>query len=972
MLKPGSFFCLWMLLALHTSLLAQEDYILFDRLEVEQGLLNNVVYDLAQDNRGYIWVATHSGLQKFDGNNFTTLAWPPGFQGVHIYRILPDSKDRIWAATSMGIFLLETDDLQWKKVSSLTDGTEVESFHEDETGVVWMSVKDGELMFYDPSQATFLSYRVKWPSCMYSLQSVLLPMNSFFHWFRSKEGIVQYHTRSHHFRLYEEASFSKDCRVGHFVRGNTSGKLWFTAETATGAGQLIEYDVTTSTQRAYAGVPSEELQYIHRTKKQDMLAFSGNALYVLCAATSDWINVTGAFSENTIQCFLEDRDGLIWVGTTRGIFVLKSNDQQLNYKKVSVSESMQLLDVSDSLVLTGSSEGAWKVMNQDAQVSAQQLILTGAGVDMSAIRAACGGASGLTTLVTERSEIIQADFSRRVVKKYSVSDLSTCPVLALTEASNGTIWMISEAGELCTWRPGEKNVTRKLKVDVVEGETVSQFYYDENFHCVWLMYPSRLIRIRLPDERVELFRSDMHLTALKEWEGDSMLLAADRGLFVFSKVNPRNKIPFRASVDFSGMHIAALEEDELGNLWLAVTGIGVLKVVYGSRFVFSYDRHDGVGDSFFLNGKSVRLKNDWIIFSCRSGWVSARPSDYAYFPNPRVFVTNFYAGGESVNMQAGVTDFQIPWMKRSVNFEFSSFTYLFRKNIYYSYMLEGFDTQWKLTQGETSVHYGNLTPGTYTFRVQAKTLFHNVLSDETGVTFTVETPLWQRWYFRLIIVLMIFGALFYVYWSRLRHYRVVAQVRESISRDLHDHIGSSLSSIGFMIQLARQQSDYERVKSIAEKISRTIQITQENLYDIIWHVSQREESFVEIIDRMREFMFNIFDAQSVTTAFITDETLDQVKMPLEKRYELYLVFKELINNAAKHANATLVRVEIEYRQELLSMKYVDDGVGFDMSGEHAGHGMKNLQERARRMNGKIAIWSERGKGTHVHLQFPVD
>ncbi|MBK8226426.1 MAG: hypothetical protein IPK70_04555 [Flavobacteriales bacterium] len=234
---------------------------------------------------------------------------------------------------------------------------------------------------------------------------------------------------------------------------------------------------------------------------------------------------------------------------------------------------------------------------------------------------------------------------------------------------------------------------------------------------------------------------------------------------------------------------------------------------------------------------------------------------------------------------------------------------------------------------------------------------------------------------RISLVVMIgFVVLFAgVLFVRLRINRrmQLEEVRTRLSRDLHDDIGSTLSSINILTSVARRKAEAGDVEGAAASltgISERSQRLQRNMSDIVWSVDPDRDSLEELLVRMREFGASVLEPKEITYRFDAQGDHSTALQPMVKS-NLYLIFKEAVNNAAKHAQATVVNVAINYRNNRLKMTIADNGSGLpDTNGPsraHGGNGLRNMRTRAEEMNAELNMDSTPEKGTTIDLTIPL-
>lgn len=141
----------------------------------------------------------------------------------------------------------------------------------------------------------------------------------------------------------------------------------------------------------------------------------------------------------------------------------------------------------------------------------------------------------------------------------------------------------------------------------------------------------------------------------------------------------------------------------------------------------------------------------------------------------------------------------------------------------------------------------------------------------------------------------------------------------------------------------------------------------ENVNDMVWAINPKNDSFENIIKRMKTFASEILGAKDINFNFDFDKNLLQSKMKMDARRNFYLIFKEAINNIAKYSEAANAFVMVLQRENNLKMTIRDDGIGFDMALIQHGNGLNNMQQRAAEMRAQLKIESITNKGTSVEL-----
>ncbi len=199
------------------------------------------------------------------------------------------------------------------------------------------------------------------------------------------------------------------------------------------------------------------------------------------------------------------------------------------------------------------------------------------------------------------------------------------------------------------------------------------------------------------------------------------------------------------------------------------------------------------------------------------------------------------------------------------------------------------------------------------------------------------------------------------------------RMRNNIARDLHDDIGSTLTSINILSKVALQQEENgdTMMGSNMQKIKDRSSAIMESMSDIVWAINPQNDTFEQMIFRMKEFTAEILEPLNINYTFKETGNFSAIKLDIKKRKDFYLLFKEAINNAAKYSCCKNLTVQIEQDADLLHLKITDDGTGFNEKVIKNGNGLINMRERAVAMGGEINIESAIGKGTDITLVVPI-
>jgi signal transduction histidine kinase len=200
------------------------------------------------------------------------------------------------------------------------------------------------------------------------------------------------------------------------------------------------------------------------------------------------------------------------------------------------------------------------------------------------------------------------------------------------------------------------------------------------------------------------------------------------------------------------------------------------------------------------------------------------------------------------------------------------------------------------------------------------------------------------------------------------------QTRLRIARDLHDEMGSTLSSISIMAESAKRSLSADQDQTRLDFIGEKTREVMESMSDIVWSVNPENDRFEQVVARMEELLTTLMVAQEIPFNFKIADSIEHVDIPMEKRKDFYLIFKESLNNIVKYAHARKVHVLIETPPGKIRLTVQDNGVGFDpdnISAGMGGNGLRNMRDRARMIGADLEINSSKGNGTVIRLEMPL-
>lgn len=207
--------------------------------------------------------------------------------------------------------------------------------------------------------------------------------------------------------------------------------------------------------------------------------------------------------------------------------------------------------------------------------------------------------------------------------------------------------------------------------------------------------------------------------------------------------------------------------------------------------------------------------------------------------------------------------------------------------------------------------------------------------------------------------------------AKIGRYFIEDTIRSKVARDLHDDIGSTLSSIKIMSNIALEKNDHVTTQNYLTSIQQNANTMQESMSDMVWAINPENDTLEKIMIRMKEFAAEILEPLEIQYEFIEDHEFASTKMSLSTRKDFFLIYKEAINNAAKYSRCKKLTVALKRVDQAILLEIYDDGRGFDMLHSNGGNGLNNMKYRASNINARFKIISAPNYGTKITLEAPI-
>ncbi len=433
--------------------------------------------------------------------------------------------------------------------------------------------------------------------------------------------------------------------------------------------------------------------------------------------------------------------------------------------------------------------------------------------------------------------------------------------------------------------------------------------------------------------------------------------------------------------------------DKHRNLWIS-TNQGLCRFDPRTKATTNYTSADGLLSNEFNAHGFAASSDGRLYFSGPAGTISFDPEDFYTTTAPsKTVLTGLRlmnvpvpiggtdsSGTGAYTLPAAIgslTSIELPYSERMITIAFACMDHSAPEKNRYRYQLAGFSDTWIDAGAAHEATFTHLDPGTFTFRVQSANSAG--VWDEQGasITLIITPPWWGTWWFRSFAIVAFLGALYGFYRYRLAQALQVALVRDRIARDLHDEIGSTLSSVALFSEVAMRESGAAGGprSAMLTRISQSTSQMMESMNDIVWAVNSKNDDLQLVAQRMQEFAGRIAEAGDFELVFTNELPAGHRPLTMLQRKNLYLIFKEAVNNAAKYAGCAKLVVHLRADQSKIVLLVKDNGKGFEPAANGngrprgGGNGLGNMRARAQEMGGVLVVDTTPGEGTTVELRF---
>lgn len=402
--------------------------------------------------------------------------------------------------------------------------------------------------------------------------------------------------------------------------------------------------------------------------------------------------------------------------------------------------------------------------------------------------------------------------------------------------------------------------------------------------------------------------------------------------------------------------------DNNGNLWLG-TANGLSRFDTMSKQFQNFSASDGLVSARFFTGGYFEKETNRVFLAVQGNIVSFNPAELNKVqPNlsppliKRILVDN-----KNIDRNNNPV---FSYNQNHFDFEFTAVNLVDGHKNQYAYKVVGLDKDWVYCGGRTQASYYGIPPGQYTFIVKTGPGGGQWLNKTASFSFIIRKPFWFSAWFITVCVAVIAVIAFAFHRMRINKILAIEKMRQRFSRDLHDDIGSTLSSINI---LAKTGSQEHNAAETLTKIQSRSQKMLDAMDDIVWSTKPDNDALESLIIRTREYAGEVLEAAGINYEIKIPENFPAVKLNMEQKKNLFLIIKEAVNNLAKYSHSKTASIQFAFQHSMLKVIIKDEGTGFEPEMIKKGNGLLNMQSRASEIMAHLILESSPGKGTLVKV-----
>jgi ligand-binding sensor domain-containing protein/signal transduction histidine kinase len=975
--------CFFVLPAVADTVDPSDSPFIVDSWSTEQGLPQSSVISVIQTHDGYLWLGTLNGLVRFDGIHFTVFDEEntPGLDSERIVCLFQDSHTNLWIGTDTGdVALVKDGKIQNFNLGHGGHEGRLVSACEDSSGAVWLYTADAHLGRYQNGKLAVWNLNFKTPA----ICRMIVAEKSGVLWIGEDWGLFSSHPAN-----FQPPAFPIDqliqARKLDYILARQHGGTW---RLINGRVQKWSSD---QLEKDFGPYPWGNSPVSSACEDKD-----GNLIVGTLGAGVFWHGADGKYqhiskeqglSSAFVLSLCMDREGNLWAGTDG------DGLNRIKRKNFNMTDGLHPWDAQS--LSADARGGLWMAFNEHGMT----YWLTNSVQDFGV-----GRNSNAWTVLVDQQQRVWVGTRDEGLFQFQTNHFQPAPgaeilgpqILALFEDHRGQLWAGTQNGLACWNGQGWKMYTTR---DGLSGNIIHAIAEDavEN---LWVGTENR---------GLNFFKDGKFISYQQETNGlpgnDISCLYEDKdgalwiGTFGHGMARFHNGKWTRYSTrdGLASNSIGYIVEDAEGYLWIG-SNAGLMRIQKKSLDDFAnekpgsiacriYGKADGLPTRECSSGSqpAVCLTDDGRLWlSTTKGAASANPKELKPNPQPPlVMIESVLVDGreqktnrvssawrQSIIVPPGHDHFEI---------HYTGLNFAAPKEVRFKYRLESRDIAWTEAGDTRIAYYNEVQPGHYQFHVTACNE-DGVWNDAgSALEITVQPQLWQTGGFRALVILCFLGIVVavvrFVSTQKLQRQLALEKERSRIARDLHDQLGANLTQVAMLGEMAEADKDSpEEIQAHAQQISQTARETTRSLDEIVWAVNPANDTLDGLINYACKYAQEYLALAGLRCRADMPTQLPAVAFPPDVRHNIFLAFKEAINNVVKHAQASEVWIRLRLQPGHFTLEIEDNGRGLgnpDTMAAPSRDGLRNMRKRMEDIGGKFEAGAAAERGTIVRLTVPI-
>lgn len=493
---------------------------------------------------------------------------------------------------------------------------------------------------------------------------------------------------------------------------------------------------------------------------------------------------------------------------------------------------------------------------------------------------------------------------------------------------------------------------------------------------IWLLSINHgLTRYTLDGNYIDSHKADIperstYWTIKQAW--GRLLVGTDNGLFWFNSDEGR----FEKDTTFSDYdeqieerQVALIQVCEDQTVWLRSAGRSKKIRQLGSQWDISSHPYNEIAFSRSISSILCIPEEKRVYFGGIDGLYTLMEHREISIPPFKAIISGMYLKRDSL-VYSGYSGNQIPldlsYANNEIRFRFGKSSFINPKIYYFSYKLDGYESDWSSWSTEPFKDYTNLMEGSYTFNVRSRNVL-GVISEDASVSFIIRPPWHRTWWAYILYALLISNILYVAYKIRINQIMKLQRIRNRIASDLHDEVSATLSGISYFAQAIDRDPNPQNKTRFVNLINDSANDAKEKITDIIWAINPDNDDWTAFLSKCRRYASDLLESKNIKYSLKIDDRIDG-KPDMQVRQHLWLIFKETVTNAIRHSGGTRLDIVLKSEDNRLKLIVQDNGNGFPKDDMTHGNGILNIKKRAAIIKADVTLSSEPGMGTRWQLE----